>query len=1718
MHYSKPYQKRLLTGAVMSWMACSWYLLGGLAPVQAEGSVFVTADRAQEEAKYNSQQVQIITKKDIEQKQAKSVEDIVFTQAGVSRTVDSMGRVGVSIRGAEPRHTLILVDGQPVMGEFAKYQGQGDELQRLGTENVERIEIIQGAASAKYGSDAIGGVINVITNKPNKNANIRINGESIRSRGDQGLFPYSNFFMRADSGQQGKLRVNIHGSKRDIVPVYAARERKEVPFGNSTVNEQFPKNSLRYYGTNSNLGLSAIYDVNQNNSFTFTTDRYNEDLERFVKRTNSEDEPQVHYKRDLDRNKSNLSYAGQDEKSNWKVELNYTRTKEDDVTLTSEYGRSNYEGKNTLNYVDNVDHKQWSFNITGDTQANDNHLLSYGFGYTTESGEGSRLKSAPHTWVRNIDPWDYDKSLAVKHGKPDSTIYRHSFKENGEGVLRWDKEKEWYGYDGSDKTSVPEFTYEDFKNYLDPEAGLDPAAFHGLVYNSGYTPNNMESRNPEALKRFKAFNDKLNEIPYNKELIAKYGPGHQGTETIDGVKPPVINKDYLALFYYMEDPSFKIVRPQFNGGHFKDEYNKRINQQTMGSARLRKQHFFLQDTWQINKDTLLQPIVRLDHSDLFGSHMTFNMGVTHNVNGNAHRRLKANVGTSYTEPGMGELYYNWEMFGPTVTNVAPLSGGRARLGWYWIGNPTLKPETSKNIDISFEGENKNTYMKLTAFRNQIRNYMTIANTGHLMDFYPYLDESTYFGATKYAHAPDMLYTFRNIGKARVNGVELEVKQRLNDHAKLKVGYTYLDAVNKTNPDMPKRLLDKPMHKLDLGLELEDKVSGWSGNIWTDYYYGMLDSNSVAGGGNYITSQVDPANNDKSIITYEFNTKKTADMYKKKTYGIWNMIVQKKIDKDSLVYFGMNNLFNHRDDDRALQGRQFRFGMNLKFGSDGSSSSKHTDAKAVAMNGTTPITEHSVSKAQESLMPSVLESQFDQSREKGATVVGDIRFGGDSHLGSDRPANRVTAVSSISDGALKNLQDKNEHGFHSRLRLGVDARVGDHTNVKVVATAQGQEGVDASHVTTGSKGLSHSRLETIDVTNHHAKWDFSVGRLTEKFGMTGYWFNKEFDGLRTVWTSDKDQLRIGYGDFRHSTGIEDSAYTHAIFTKFKRPPTVDEFIGTTFDYTGLSEEEKKLVGGAKVEKVVKDAPNTINFYQQLKALQGDYKSLSEKKETFASEIATLKDYMDNDYIADTPEKKAQYKKDIDAKTKELEEVTTKLDANIDAQYGVVAHMQELAVKAYGHDKGFKKYNVAKKAEEEITIPIKMPEITYRLTGKEKSYKYDDDGELVYGPDDQPVVDGPDKESSFTKAISPSGANLDNPIFKLKLTDMKVLGNNKKEFLKEWFKANKEAILKGYQEQAEAIAKNSFNAGVVKVEAESSLLDNIGDKLYEMNYLAIGTPGESSIAKTYESGMYPYLVAQYFNEIVSALEATDGHSKLPREAFTPYTGAIIPAEGIVLQRDVIPPIKRAGYVQLRHMVGQQLGLTAWYLRSMGNDTNTVQFASGLGTSSTTFKGVANVVGIGAKYSTGNASISFDYGQNRTDLGRFMNGRTVYNYVPGSINFTPTGRTMGGNPSFWVVRFDIGQSDYKRAGSWNGFIDYKRFDHGSFFGGNGSGSVPDRYLDGISSFTVGGGYVPRKDFLLEAFYTFDAKAIGQRDTLYGGENFKLGNYTRIQGTYKF
>ena len=446
----------ILPSAVALWLSAPLVVWADNATVTTD-VVHVKGTWAEEEAKLNSQQVQIITKKEIEKKQAKSVEDIIFTQTGVSRTVDAMGRVGVSIRGAEARHTLILVDGQPVLGDFDKYSGAADEVQRLGTENVERIEVIQGAASAKYGSDAVGGVVNIITKKAQKKPSVQFNAEGMRRKSDGDVFPFQNFFIRADSGQMGKLKVGLSGSKRDLMPVLASVKRRASGMAFDYAKHNFKPNVLRYYGDAADIGLVATYEANDKNKVELRLNRYTEDLVRDVKHSDSDLEPQQHFKRTADRNTANLQWSSRAGKSDWTVETNYYRIKENDVALINYTGRSAYEGSNELRYIDNIDHRQLDIRVNANTQVNKNHLLSYGVSYAREEGSGSRLKSSPNTSTMYIDPWDYDKSLLVdrldrlvrRKGDNSVKVYSHihdyKFINSGGGMPQWDMDYEYYG-------------------------------------------------------------------------------------------------------------------------------------------------------------------------------------------------------------------------------------------------------------------------------------------------------------------------------------------------------------------------------------------------------------------------------------------------------------------------------------------------------------------------------------------------------------------------------------------------------------------------------------------------------------------------------------------------------------------------------------------------------------------------------------------------------------------------------------------------------------------------------------------------------------------------------------------------------------------------------------------------------------------------------------------------------------------------------------------------------------------------------------------------------------------------------------------------------------------------------------------------------------------------------------------------------------------------
>lgn len=127
----------------------------------------VTATRTERKLSNVAVPVQIISKKAITQSGSVRLNDILSEQTGLyitsgGATSSAGGGVfgnGVQLQGLSPDYTLILLDGEPIIGR----QGGVIDLSRLAVGNIKKIEIVKGPSSSLYGSEAMGGVINIIT-------------------------------------------------------------------------------------------------------------------------------------------------------------------------------------------------------------------------------------------------------------------------------------------------------------------------------------------------------------------------------------------------------------------------------------------------------------------------------------------------------------------------------------------------------------------------------------------------------------------------------------------------------------------------------------------------------------------------------------------------------------------------------------------------------------------------------------------------------------------------------------------------------------------------------------------------------------------------------------------------------------------------------------------------------------------------------------------------------------------------------------------------------------------------------------------------------------------------------------------------------------------------------------------------------------------------------------------------------------------------------------------------------------------------------------------------------------------------------------------------------------------------------------------------------------------------------------------------------------------
>ncbi len=160
-------------------------------------NVTVTATRTQVATTDTAIPVTVLTRKDLEQKTLNSIGDIFRDLLGTSTVNEGAFQVRPRIRGLDSNRILILVDGERLNNARTSTGQSGIEIGLVEPEQIETLEVVRGAGSVLYGTDALAGTVNIITKDApqNRNGGFRFGGT------------FNTYFSSNEKGRRGNLAV-----------------------------------------------------------------------------------------------------------------------------------------------------------------------------------------------------------------------------------------------------------------------------------------------------------------------------------------------------------------------------------------------------------------------------------------------------------------------------------------------------------------------------------------------------------------------------------------------------------------------------------------------------------------------------------------------------------------------------------------------------------------------------------------------------------------------------------------------------------------------------------------------------------------------------------------------------------------------------------------------------------------------------------------------------------------------------------------------------------------------------------------------------------------------------------------------------------------------------------------------------------------------------------------------------------------------------------------------------------------------------------------------------------------------------------------------------------------------------------------------------------------------------------------------------------------------
>lgn len=395
MNNTKTAQRKALLAAI------TVFVMGGVTaqaeelPVYSFDEVVVTATRTENDVKKVPASTQVITQEDIKRGGATSVRNALSMYANIfQKSKVRGGGHDIIIRGMETKHSLVMVNGRRISNEAdANGLGNAMSLDRININDVEKIEIVRGPSSALYGSEAMGGVLNIIT-KPSK--------EQTLLTGLEHTSEDTSHWWHADTGRIGNFSMTLDARFNKINRSMLDTATESDPYGtaqtynaslNYYVNDHSYVNAyMDYYSQHlkTDMGTPAMKPI----TLTTSSGKMSLSGQAMLEGTGSKAFKQKNY---------GISWNGKTDKNDWQIQAYMSKFNWSDTSNTKVLGSippAGMEGmfnyllqkKNTYDF-NHDEHNMWAIEGRDSLRVNDHHRVTFGAEYVKDKVAGTGLGS-----------------------------------------------------------------------------------------------------------------------------------------------------------------------------------------------------------------------------------------------------------------------------------------------------------------------------------------------------------------------------------------------------------------------------------------------------------------------------------------------------------------------------------------------------------------------------------------------------------------------------------------------------------------------------------------------------------------------------------------------------------------------------------------------------------------------------------------------------------------------------------------------------------------------------------------------------------------------------------------------------------------------------------------------------------------------------------------------------------------------------------------------------------------------------------------------------------------------------------------------------------------------------------------------------------------------------------------------------------------------------